>query len=535
MSDYYVEDMDNEDDGDDEKDIEDIEDIEEKCDMSKSCKDLGSGEYGNVYAIDEFKAVKRQLISKSEGLSHQLGENDILQNVDHENIVKCYQVYADKINGNNDQMGIFTVMERCNGTLGEWAQENLLPRFESMEEPIPLPKEILDSVILYIYQIFSALAFLHKHHIIHGDLKSQNILLSSNGMIKLADFGLSQHIFDKQPRRETIQTAWFRAPEVILMDPYYDERVDVWSIGVLILKIVFNYMISLRDEEERAIEILFDFVKVLGIPSSESWRAFIKNIITENPIAEDEKLLIKQQHPLEPLLTVSTPIDKDVDLSILHTWLKTSLKEQYNRSVILFGQDNIDCFVDLIQKCLSIDPSTRIHAFDALGHPLFKNIPGDKKVIHGIYREVAAASPEEEKMVSDVLIKLKNQMKKYMEKYCLEFGWHPNTFTISLDMLNRLFSYPRIKCALVNDQLSPKIFCATILTLAVNYNQGHVPLGDTILEVNILHTILDAMHLPSGNCIHIIKSLQIQFCNILEFKMLSEKCRRSLHPFINYF
>ena len=109
-------------------------------------------------------------------------------------------------------------------------------------------------VIKWIYQIFSALQFLHSRHIIHGDVKFENIMLKgitigpegqvTGGDVKLLDFGFSQHIFNDQPRREIIQTSWFRAPEVILGDPYYDERVDIWSVGVILMKLIFNHIIS---------------------------------------------------------------------------------------------------------------------------------------------------------------------------------------------------------------------------------------------------------------------------------------------------
>ena len=89
------------------------------------------------------------------------------------------------------------------------------------------------------------LRHMHSKGIMHRDIKGGNILINDQGVVKLADFGLSRKMLaptdDKQkaPRYTTrVVTRWFRAPEISLEDPHYDERIDVWSVGCTFAEII---------------------------------------------------------------------------------------------------------------------------------------------------------------------------------------------------------------------------------------------------------------------------------------------------------
>lgn len=94
----------------------------------------------------------------------------------------------------------------------------------------------IDAVRYIAYQLFSALAYLHKHNIIHRDLKSANILISANCEVKLADFGLSRCIGNimKNEYTSRVITLWYRPPELILGSTYYGPEVDIWSAGCIL-------------------------------------------------------------------------------------------------------------------------------------------------------------------------------------------------------------------------------------------------------------------------------------------------------------
>lgn len=75
----------------------------------------------------------------------------------------------------------------------------------------------------------------------HRDIKGGNILINDEGIVKLADFGLSRDMvpLDKNPNYTTrVVTRWYRAPELALEDPKYNEKIDIWSIGCTFAEII---------------------------------------------------------------------------------------------------------------------------------------------------------------------------------------------------------------------------------------------------------------------------------------------------------
>lgn len=107
-------------------------------------------------------------------------------------------------------------------TSNKWPKQWGLHYFFSLHIFQRLSKELLTGV-----------DFLHSHRIIHRDLKPQNLLISSQGRLKIADFGLAK-IYDFEMKlTSVVVTLWYRAPEVLLGLPY-NSAVDVWSAGCII-------------------------------------------------------------------------------------------------------------------------------------------------------------------------------------------------------------------------------------------------------------------------------------------------------------
>ena len=91
-------------------------------------------------------------------------------------------------------------------------------------------------------QLLDGVSYLHSHRILHRDLKPQNLLLDTEGHIKLADFGLSRS-FSLPTRVYTheVITLWYRAPELLLGGKLYCTAIDLWSLGCIMIEMVGVY------------------------------------------------------------------------------------------------------------------------------------------------------------------------------------------------------------------------------------------------------------------------------------------------------
>jgi Serine/threonine protein kinase len=78
----------------------------------------------------------------------------------------------------------------------------------------------------FIYQILKALDHMHRNGIFHRDIKPENVLVVDD-TIKLADFGSCRGIYSKQPFTEYISTRWYRPPECLLTDGFYNAKMDL--------------------------------------------------------------------------------------------------------------------------------------------------------------------------------------------------------------------------------------------------------------------------------------------------------------------
>ena len=83
-------------------------------------------------------------------------------------------------------------------------------------------------------QLLSAISHLHNNWILHRDLKPSNLLISSEGVLKVADFGLARlYGSPLKPHTPNVVTLWYRAPELLLGTKEYSTGVDMWSCGCI--------------------------------------------------------------------------------------------------------------------------------------------------------------------------------------------------------------------------------------------------------------------------------------------------------------
>nr|KAJ3417732.1 hypothetical protein HK105_000863 [Polyrhizophydium stewartii] len=126
-------------------------------------------------------------------------------------------------------------------------------------------------------QLFEGLAFLHANDIIHRDVKGANLLLNSQGELKLADFGLARRIHIDRDSGEPLAgfeytnrvvTLWYRSPELLMGSATYSFEVDLWSAGCVFVEF-FSRAALFQGRTE--IDQLESIIRVCGAPTPDVW------------------------------------------------------------------------------------------------------------------------------------------------------------------------------------------------------------------------------------------------------------------------
>ncbi|KAL4636181.1 myosin-IIIb isoform X1, partial [Arapaima gigas] len=197
---------------------------------------IGKGTYGKVYRVtsrkDGSQAAVKVLDPVNDVDEEIEAEYNILRSLsNHPNVVKFYGMFfkADDLSGGQ----LWLVLELCNGGSVTDLIKGLLVRGCRLEEPI---------VSYILYGALLGLQHLHSNRIIHRDVKGNNILLTTEGGVKLVDFGVSAQLTSARLRRNTsVGTPFWMAPEVIACeqqyDYSYDTRCDVWSLGITAIEL----------------------------------------------------------------------------------------------------------------------------------------------------------------------------------------------------------------------------------------------------------------------------------------------------------
>lgn len=126
-----------------------------------------------------------------------------------------------------------------------------------------------DQVKSFSYQLLLGMNYCHSNRIIHRDLKPQNLLINSQGILKIADFGLARAFSLPVPKyTHEVVTVWYRAPEILLGSQKYSIPIDNWSVGCILAEMANNQPLFPGDSE---IDTIFRIFRKLGTPDEQVW------------------------------------------------------------------------------------------------------------------------------------------------------------------------------------------------------------------------------------------------------------------------
>jgi renal tumor antigen len=201
-----------------------------------------------------------------------------------------------------------------------------------------LPERLVKSIM---WQLLKATDHMHRNGIFHRDIKPENVLMRDE-KVKLCDFGSCRGIRSKQPFTEYISTRWYRAPECLLTDGYYNFKMDVWGIGCVWFEILSLFPLFPGTNELDQIQRIHN---VLGTP----------------------------------------PRDVLAKMRRHSTHMNFQFPERVGTGIArLLPNASPEC-LELLGKMLTYNPDDRIAARAALSHPYFRELREQERLQrHGV-------------------------------------------------------------------------------------------------------------------------------------------------------
>lgn len=234
---------------------------------------ISRGNHGSVVrarhlARDEIVAIKKVLLKDESEIEAIVREVVLLRKCHHRNIVRYLGAYKSLSH-------LWIVMEYCDAG-------SLDAVYTTLGHPLP------EKLIAYTcHEILQGLAYLHAHKIWHRDIKASNILLTQDGQVKLADFGVSTELAHSMSRRNTFTgTLLWMSPESI-QQADHDDRADVWSLGITVLEMA-NGAPPRMDIPAPRVAFVIAWEEPPALPRHRGWSAamqsFVRRLLTKDKL-----------------------------------------------------------------------------------------------------------------------------------------------------------------------------------------------------------------------------------------------------------
>ncbi|KAF9800068.1 hypothetical protein SFRURICE_016945 [Spodoptera frugiperda] len=271
---------------------------------------------GDIVALKHFKKI-----NEATGFSIAAQrELDLLMEMEHINIVTGHEIAVDS---RSDE--VFLVMEYVPNEMNSLMHTMRNNRVAFGPEHVKC----------IMVQLLTAIQYLHHSRVFHRDLKPSNILITEDGILKVADFGMARdYDIPYQQYTPVVVTRWYRAPELLLRSKTYGTPIDMWSVGCIFAELMNLQPLFPGSSEINQLKVIFE---VLGTPSDTVWPGYSKLTLASNIIFDE--------------------------------FPSGGLRKKINQDLLT------DNGFSLLLELLTYDPSMRATATEALLHPYFDEQP----------------------------------------------------------------------------------------------------------------------------------------------------------------
>jgi len=207
-------------------------------------KDKETGEVVALKKIKYWKSVSGFPISS-------LREMSLLLDLDHPNIIRVKEIVT-----NTERTAHYMVMDYAENDI------QYLMQVRKIRFTLPQAKCLFA-------QLLVAVQYLRSKWILHRDLKTSNLLLTKDGILKVCDLGMARHFGEpRKPLTALVVTLWYRAPEVLLGEEKYGPELDWWACGCVLIEFLTGRVLFPGKGEMNQLDRIF---AVLGTPTKEEW------------------------------------------------------------------------------------------------------------------------------------------------------------------------------------------------------------------------------------------------------------------------
>ncbi|GIJ85443.1 serine/threonine protein kinase, CMGC, CDC2/CDK sub [Aspergillus pseudoviridinutans] len=300
---------------------------------------LGEGTFGEVYKARSKKdgsivALKKILMhNEKDGFPiTALREIKLLKMLSHRNILQLKEMAVERSKGDGRKKPSMYMVT-------PYMEHDLSGLLENPAVNFTEPQ-----IKCYMLQLLEGLKYLHGNRILHRDMKAANLLISNNGVLQIADFGLARPYDEPPPQpgkgggeakrdyTTLVVTRWYRPPELLLQLRRYTTAIDMWGVGCVFGEMFKGKPILAGSSDLNQAQLIFNLV---GTPTEENMPGW-----STLPGCEGVKSF---------------------------GYKPGSLREVF--------KDQSPMAISLLEELLKLDWRKRINAIDALNHPYFSSPP----------------------------------------------------------------------------------------------------------------------------------------------------------------